>query len=181
MSTASSRWYRRPLVTCDKYTLPARARHLLLLTIVWRVRRGPHTNYYRDFRVPPADQRARQVPTEYRRAAVKCDSTWNGTPPPPECLPSDPILNTNGRSGNRTSTSPRCPACFNCHANATMGGHEDSRFKSELALPTHKYKIAPRKAIKIARLLLLSRSRWHFPAAQFLPGQTPGKGEIGGC
>ena len=30
--------------------------------------------------MPPADQRARRVPNEYRRAAVKCDSEWNGTP-----------------------------------------------------------------------------------------------------
>ena len=30
--------------------------------------------------MPPADQRARRVPADYRRAAVKCDSVWNGTP-----------------------------------------------------------------------------------------------------
>ena len=36
--------------------------------------------YYRNFHIPPADQRARQVPAEYRRAAVKCDNERNGTP-----------------------------------------------------------------------------------------------------
>ena len=37
-------------------------------------------SYSTNYRVPPADQRARRVPAEYRRTAVKCDSDWNGTP-----------------------------------------------------------------------------------------------------
>ena len=37
--------------------------------------------YHANFRVPPADQRARGVPGDYRRAAVECDRDWNGTLP----------------------------------------------------------------------------------------------------
>ena len=36
--------------------------------------------YAANFRVPPADQRARGVPADYRRIAVECDQTWNETP-----------------------------------------------------------------------------------------------------
>ena len=47
---------------------------------LWDVKTiGVTKRYYRNFQVPPADQRARQVPAEYRRAAAKCDSAWNGT------------------------------------------------------------------------------------------------------
>lgn len=48
---------------------------------LWDVKTiGVTKRYYRNFQVPPADQRARQVPAEYRRAAAKCDSAWNGAP-----------------------------------------------------------------------------------------------------
>ena len=38
-------------------------------------------DYHTSYRVQPADQRARAVPGEYLRSAIKCDQTWNGTPP----------------------------------------------------------------------------------------------------
>ena len=48
---------------------------------LWDVKTtGVTEPYYRNYHVPPADQRARQVPAEYRRSAVKCDRDWNGTP-----------------------------------------------------------------------------------------------------
>ena len=40
---------------------------------------GASAAYHANFRVPPADQRARGVPGDYRRAAVECDRDWNET------------------------------------------------------------------------------------------------------
>ena len=42
---------------------------------------GRTPTYHTPYRVQPADQRARAVPGEYRRSAIQCDRTWNGTPP----------------------------------------------------------------------------------------------------
>ena len=48
---------------------------------LWDVKTiGAYESYATNYHVPPADQRARRVPADYRRAAVKCDSEWNGTP-----------------------------------------------------------------------------------------------------
>ena len=48
---------------------------------LWDVKTiGVYGSYSTNYHVPPADQRARRVPADYRRAAVKCDSVWNGTP-----------------------------------------------------------------------------------------------------
>ena len=48
---------------------------------LWDVKTiGVYGSYATNYHVPPADQRARRVPADYRRAAVKCDSVWNGTP-----------------------------------------------------------------------------------------------------
>ena len=49
---------------------------------LWDVKTvGVSDAYHANFRVPPADQRARGVPGDYRRAAVECDRDWNGTLP----------------------------------------------------------------------------------------------------
>ena len=49
---------------------------------LWDVKTvGASDAYHANFRVPPADQRARGVPGDYRRAAVECDRDWNGTLP----------------------------------------------------------------------------------------------------
>ena len=49
---------------------------------LWDVKTvGASEAYHANFRVPPADQRARGVPGDYRRAAVECDRAWNGTLP----------------------------------------------------------------------------------------------------
>ena len=49
---------------------------------LWDVKTvGASDAYHANFRVPPADQRARGVPGDYRRAAVECDRHWNGTLP----------------------------------------------------------------------------------------------------
>ena len=49
---------------------------------LWDVKTvGASEAYHANFRVPPADQRARGVPGDYRRAAVECDRHWNGTLP----------------------------------------------------------------------------------------------------
>ena len=42
---------------------------------------GRTPTYHTPYRAQPADQRARAVPGEYRRSAIQCDRTWNGTPP----------------------------------------------------------------------------------------------------
>ena len=42
---------------------------------------GRTPTYHTPYRVQPADQRARAVPGEYRRSAIQCNRTWNGTPP----------------------------------------------------------------------------------------------------
>ena len=48
---------------------------------LWDVKTiGVYESYSTNYLVPPADQRARRVPNDYRRAAVKCDREWNGTP-----------------------------------------------------------------------------------------------------
>ena len=39
---------------------------------------GVLPTYYRNFSVPPADQRARLVLRDYQRKAVECDRSWNG-------------------------------------------------------------------------------------------------------
>ena len=47
---------------------------------LWDVKTvGVSDAHHANFRVPPADQRARGVPGDYRRAAVECDRDWNET------------------------------------------------------------------------------------------------------
>jgi hypothetical protein len=50
-------------------------------TQLWDVKTMGVTDCYRgNFRVPPIDQRARNVPSSYATAAAKADRTWNDTP-----------------------------------------------------------------------------------------------------
>ena len=49
---------------------------------LWDVKTvGVSDAHHANFRVPPADQRARGVPGDNQRAAVECDREWNGTLP----------------------------------------------------------------------------------------------------